>query len=741
MRSSEYAGTTYDPYLEVTYTQTTTPITLQDLTYTYDAVGNITQIVDAAETATAKTTDYTYDDLYRLTSTTVSGAADSNNEAITYAYDAIGNITSRSDVGIYTYAGTDYTNPHAVTSILESDGSTSTYTYDNNGNLTGDGPTVYTWDYKNRLVSSGELTETTSTSTSTTTTPFYPTTGDGYISKNDFSWDIAHDATSGSSQSAAAAQVAVATGNTTTAYYLNRTFFPFDTSSIPDDASVTAATLNVYPYAKKNDDNDGDDFVTVVQTSQASTTTLSTADFDQAGNINNPTEGVDTSERKDITGVSTGAYLTFNLNSTGLGWISPTGTTNLGLREGHDVIDSPFTSSSTTAAQRNYLYLRSSEYAGTTYDPYLQVTYTQPVTTTTTTTTNEVTYAYDHGMRRVSKSSDDSTTYYPSGDFSVADDTSTVYVSGSNGLVASIENSGTGATTDTIHTDHLGSTSVVTDEDGLMIELLDYNPYGTERSSWGSGDSGEAESQKTYIGEYSDSETNLSYLNARYYDPTIGRFLSQDPWFGNLTSPQSLNKYSYAENNPLTYTDPTGLLRQDTYNSGVDKFSGAINSTLWALGSFSLAGPYSPGVWINGIGAAYDFGMGVAETVSATWDAEPVSIESTFVETKSEMLGAGLDFVEFVQENPGDGQQWANDQIEQTQESIDAKMPGGWTPFDTTDNTPITQPSSSTTTQPNYSTDTSQPYTCPDTSQTTSTFSSSNWLNDLTNVVNELKNK
>ncbi|MBI5793771.1 hypothetical protein HZA87_01625, partial [Candidatus Uhrbacteria bacterium] len=63
-----------------------------------------------------------------------------------------------------------------------------------------------------------------------------------------------------------------------------------------------------------------------------------------------------------------------------------------------------------------------------------------------------------------------------------ADGTSTVYVNGPAGLTASVEynpstSSGSAtATTSTLHTDHLGSTSVVTDESGIMIELLDYNP-------------------------------------------------------------------------------------------------------------------------------------------------------------------------------------------------------------------------------------------------------------------------
>ncbi|MEK7539656.1 MAG: RHS repeat-associated core domain-containing protein [Patescibacteria group bacterium] len=274
-----------------------------------------------------------------------------------------------------------------------------------------------------------------------------------------------------------------------------------------------------------------------------------------------------------------------------------------------------------------------------------------------------------------------------------------------------------------------------------MIELLDYNPYGTERLSWGSGDSGEAESQKTYIGEYSDSETNLSYLNARYYDPSIGRFLSQDPWFGDLTNPQSLNKYSYAENNPLKYIDPTGLFAEDTFDSGAIKIMGAGNSAKWATPGL-LMNPYNPLGWLNAAGAGYDLGMGIAEAVSATWNAEPVSNEYTFVETKSEMLGAGLDVVEFYAQE-------ATESFNQIQEGLQEDWQSVTGSESTQNNnkiveTTFTQPNNTppaSTTQPNYSTDTSQPYTCPDTSQTASTTTSTNWQNNLNNFVKENKNK
>jgi RHS repeat-associated protein len=61
-----------------------------------------------------------------------------------------------------------------------------------------------------------------------------------------------------------------------------------------------------------------------------------------------------------------------------------------------------------------------------------------------------------------------------------------------------------------------------------------------------------------YAGEYFDEESGLYYLRARYYDPTIGRFISKDSYEGDITNPLSLNLYTYVENNPLIYIDPSG---------------------------------------------------------------------------------------------------------------------------------------------------------------------------------------
>ncbi len=125
------------------------PSVIQDLTYTYDAVGNITQIVDASQTSTGKTTTYTYDDLHRLLSSTISNAANGDNTGRTYSYNAIGNILTASDQGTYLYEGTNYANPHATTKV-----GSAVYAYDNNGNLTSDSVWSNTWDYDNRLTQS-----------------------------------------------------------------------------------------------------------------------------------------------------------------------------------------------------------------------------------------------------------------------------------------------------------------------------------------------------------------------------------------------------------------------------------------------------------------------------------------------------------------------------------------------------------------------------------------------------------
>jgi len=71
-----------------------------------------------------------------------------------------------------------------------------------------------------------------------------------------------------------------------------------------------------------------------------------------------------------------------------------------------------------------------------------------------------------------------------------------------------------------------------------------------------------------YTGEYLDTETSMYYLRARYYNPGVGRFITEDSYWGEDNSPLSLNLYTYAANDPIRYIDPSGhtyFERGDSY--------------------------------------------------------------------------------------------------------------------------------------------------------------------------------
>ena len=112
------------------------------------------------------------------------------------------------------------------------------------------------------------------------------------------------------------------------------------------------------------------------------------------------------------------------------------------------------------------------------------------------------------------------------------------------------------------HNDHLSGTTVVTDEDGNLVEAKDYYPYGETRVEQ-EGTSGH-KPDYGFTGKEEDKESGLHYFGARFYKALIGRFTQPDPVAlynpeKHLDDPQQLNMYSYARNNPITFNDPTGL--------------------------------------------------------------------------------------------------------------------------------------------------------------------------------------
>lgn len=82
-----------------------------------------------------------------------------------------------------------------------------------------------------------------------------------------------------------------------------------------------------------------------------------------------------------------------------------------------------------------------------------------------------------------------------------------------------------------------------------------------------------------YSGEYWDKSTSLQYLRARWYDPSVGRFINEDTYEGDTTNPLSLNLYTYVENNPLTNSDPTGHYCESTVDGVFYSHSGDCKGT------------------------------------------------------------------------------------------------------------------------------------------------------------------
>ncbi|MGG1264994.1 RHS repeat-associated core domain-containing protein [Brevibacillus laterosporus] len=85
-----------------------------------------------------------------------------------------------------------------------------------------------------------------------------------------------------------------------------------------------------------------------------------------------------------------------------------------------------------------------------------------------------------------------------------------------------------------------------------------------------------------YAGELYDEESGLIYLRVRYYDPNDGRFITEDTYKGQVDNPLSLNRYTYTENNPIRYIDPTGHWKDgDEYIKGSTWDTIALWTDVW----------------------------------------------------------------------------------------------------------------------------------------------------------------
>ena len=117
-----------------------------------------------------------------------------------------------------------------------------------------------------------------------------------------------------------------------------------------------------------------------------------------------------------------------------------------------------------------------------------------------------------------------------------------------------------------LHKDHIGSTEVITDATGQVVESTSFDPWGARRNAdWTSTDNWltnpldiSSLTTRGFTGHEHDAAIGLINMNARMYDPVLGRFLQPDTYVQFPESAQGYNRYTYVNNNPLSFTDPSG---------------------------------------------------------------------------------------------------------------------------------------------------------------------------------------
>jgi len=530
-------------------TQKNNSTELQDLNYTYDAVGNILSIQDLAN-GNAKTT-YSYDNLNRLTHASLPSPAKGQPYDQTFVYDAIGNILS-GPAGTYTYGGGGGSNPHAVTGITSADLSQK-FAYDKNGNMINKTTTSYSAVLNASVNPNGKETQA------------------------GFSGGTLQDIGSGNS-----------------AVPLTPLVLPNLSPSSTVSSSVTADNGDDGQYFGSNSVNLSipNDSAPVILSYFVSHITRTSATFGgeiygngrstsywyeyKHGSITeqSPTYHIDDCNNASILStfspdLKKNTSYEFRIvaqnekGGTSTNWISfspqdsPTPPPPM-----PPIQHPPYLESLTVTPNVPMSQLNNVNYTWNYKNQLTEVS----------NSTSDNTYLYDYAGARVKATVTDTgnnktyKTYYPNKFYeyvpaqngNASEKTKYIYAGGT--LIASIKTDSNGTNPSYIHTDHLGGTNVVSNNLGNATETIEYYPFGGERVCSGPGATA-CDAEKKYIGQYFDVDTSLNYLNARYYNSYLGRFISEDPMFWgqqNLLDPQSLNSYSYARNNPISLSDPSG---------------------------------------------------------------------------------------------------------------------------------------------------------------------------------------
>jgi len=187
------------------------------------------------------------------------------------------------------------------------------------------------------------------------------------------------------------------------------------------------------------------------------------------------------------------------------------------------------------------------------------------------------------------------------------------YIYAGGQLIAIFEqNSGSGNKLHYVYTDRQGSLKVITSATGAIEQRLSYDAWGVRRN-YATGlpltdtelSAATTLTSRGYTGQEHIDGMGLINMNARFYEPGLGVFLSPDNYVQDPLSSQNFNRYAYCINNPLKYTDPTGefflgtvltfvgdLLKTTFIDGGLDPTSKSARQNAWK--DFDPTAQWSP---------------------------------------------------------------------------------------------------------------------------------------------------
>jgi RHS repeat-associated protein len=213
-----------------------------------------------------------------------------------------------------------------------------------------------------------------------------------------------------------------------------------------------------------------------------------------------------------------------------------------------------------------------------------------------------------------------------------------------------VANTATAQTVTYLHTDQVGSPVLATAENGSVTWTKRYSGYGNESVTAGTNTS----QVLGFTSGQFDPAPGLVNLHNRYYDPTIGRFLSPDPVGFQDAEVQSFNRYAYALNNPLRYRDPSGKWGEDAVIATVSIAAGG-----YSFGKNVQEGNY----WwaaVDALGIVHDF---VAYAIPIYPGAAGLGIQASRLGSNAARKGS----VEIIELSAKEGAQ-----------AVASKAPGVW---------------------------------------------------------------